>query len=583
MPIKKIIINKKTFSSITGKNGALEFYKIPKTTYDQRKLRGWNTIDAITTPKLFEGQNRTDGVKIRINGKTFASKAAAARDLGIGYSALISRIDRGKSKKEIKHKGNLPKKSRSKIKILKDTIHNLKLFAKKNSITKKEHWYLVKLDDVANIIAYYNKKIDRKKISAFEFLKNYFPKKNFYPWLFSGKGLKMPDGTWDKKENRINYIKWLIKKLGYKSKEQYYLLQEQHFAKNHGSHLLHSNSNKSRKTYDIIDLIEESFPKYKWLFWKFKKISNNLITEKQKKSLTNKELKLREIKLKNRHKLIFNWVLKKENISINSKEIYNLNNSTFKKYKGARSLLKTYRNFPDLVIALTNKKINRFKFKHLGRGFWEDRENHKLAIQHLGKELGIKKCNDWYTVMYDDFEEAGIISVLGFQEYKGSYTKCIIKNLPKCKLNESKFDRSFKYEYRARRFAVCIYGERNVIKNHHPKFLNGLELDISIPKKNLAIEYNGKQHYIYIPHFHRNRKNFLNSLANDKKKIELSAKNNVNLIVIKYNEWDGFPKSFLNIIQNKFGLSKTERSNFWRRFKKDDLYPEVMLELKKKG
>ena len=101
MPIKKIIINKKTFSSITGKNGALEFYKIPKTTYDQRKLRGWDTIDAITTPKLFEGQNRTDGVKIRINGKTFASKAAAARDLGIGYSALISRIDRGKSKKEI--------------------------------------------------------------------------------------------------------------------------------------------------------------------------------------------------------------------------------------------------------------------------------------------------------------------------------------------------------------------------------------------------------------------------------------------------------------------------------------------------
>ena len=78
----------------------------------------------------------------------------------------------------------------------------------------------------------------------------------------------------------------------------------------------------------------------------------------------------------------------------------------------------------------------------MGRGFWQDRKNHKLAIQHLGKELGIKKCNDWYTVMYDDFEKAGIISVLGFQEYKGSYAKCIIKNLPKCNLNESKF-----YEY----------------------------------------------------------------------------------------------------------------------------------------
>ena len=72
------------------------------------------------------------------------------------------------------------------------------------------------------------------------------------------------------------------------------------------------------------------------------------------------------------------------------------------------------------------------------------------------------------------------------------------------------------------------------------------------------------------------------NLAKAKEQIVIAKKNNVNLIVIKYNEWDGFPKSFLNIIQNKFGLSKTERSNFWRRFKKDDLYPEVMLELKKK-
>ena len=562
MAIKSITINGTKFRSI---NEACKFNGVKKATYSGRRNRGWGIIKSITTKTIKKKDQKTNLKRIRFSGKSFPSLKALCKFKGVPYHTFHARQKKGLSIKDSLNNersgmsGPPPKSVKERI--LECKI-NLKNFAEKENINEANDWYKIKLKKLDKVVSTLKK---FKKISTIEILRTIYPKKKFLPWLFAGKGKKVPKDTWSIKENRVNYIKWLKRYLKLKKLSSFYKLMRKDYNHNYGTGLLGSINPRTKKQFTVLELLSEAYPKYAWIPWLFEDSPNKFWQDKKN------------------HKLFFDWVLKKQKIKVTSKKIYNLNSTKFKELGGA-NILNFYDNFFNCLESIYPKiKFDRFKFFHKGRGFWEDRENHKLAIQHLGKELGIKKCNDWYTVMYDDFEEAGIISVLGFQEYKGSYAKCIIKNLPKCKLNESKFDRSFKYEYRARRFAVCIYGERNVIKNHHPKFLNGLELDISIPKKNLAIEYNGKQHYIYIPHFHRNRKNFLNSLANDKKKIELSAKNNVNLIVIKYNEWDGFPKSFLNIIQNKFGLSKTERSNFWRRFKKDDLYPEVMLELKKKG
>lgn len=40
-----------------------------------------------------------------------------------------------------------------------------------------------------------------------------------------------------------------------------------------------------------------------------------------------------------------------------------------------------------------------------------------------------------------------------------------------------------------------IMGDTPVHYNYRPLWLNGLELDIFYPSKNLALEYNGAQHY----------------------------------------------------------------------------------------
>lgn len=68
-----------------------------------------------------------------------------------------------------------------------------------------------------------------------------------------------------------------------------------------------------------------------------------------------------------------------------------------------------------------------------------------------------------------------------------------------------------------------------------PKFLKGLELDGYNKELNIAFEYNGKQHYEYTPHFHRNgEQDFINQQERDRMKYRICAKKNIKLILIPY-------------------------------------------------
>jgi hypothetical protein len=81
-------------------------------------------------------------------------------------------------------------------------------------------------------------------------------------------------------------------------------------------------------------------------------------------------------------------------------------------------------------------------------------------------------------------------------------------------------------------------------KKSRPKFLNGLELDGYNSELKLAIEYNGIQHYKYIPYFHKNGKVDLEKQQKrDYIKNELCIKNDIYLIIVPF--WIKDIKSFL--------------------------------------
>ncbi len=65
-----------------------------------------------------------------------------------------------------------------------------------------------------------------------------------------------------------------------------------------------------------------------------------------------------------------------------------------------------------------------------------------------------------------------------------------------------------------------------------------LEIDCYSPKLKLGVEYNGAQHYKFIPHFHKNKEAFRNQQYRDELKRRLCDDNNVTLIEVPYTVKD---------------------------------------------
>lgn len=97
-------------------------------------------------------------------------------------------------------------------------------------------------------------------------------------------------------------------------------------------------------------------------------------------------------------------------------------------------------------------------------------------------------------------------------------------NCPACRV--------YKNENECRNIIEELTGEKFI--KERPNFLNKLEYDGYNHDLKLAFEYNGTQHYKYIPYFHENKKKFERQKENDKTKIELSHKNGIYLIIIPY-------------------------------------------------
>lgn len=109
---------------------------------------------------------------------------------------------------------------------------------------------------------------------------------------------------------------------------------------------------------------------------------------------------------------------------------------------------------------------------------------------------------------------------------------------PKCRTKESAGEQKIK----------------NILDSFNIKYFQQYPLkdsrqlfDFFLPDYNLTIEYNGRQHYEYIPFFHKTQDGFKNQLERDEKKRLYCKQNNISLLEISYKQDNDIEE----IIKNK--------------------------------
>ena len=88
-----------------------------------------------------------------------------------------------------------------------------------------------------------------------------------------------------------------------------------------------------------------------------------------------------------------------------------------------------------------------------------------------------------------------------------------------------------------------------------------LELDIYNEGLKLAIEYNGRQHYDYVPFFHKNYEHFQTQKYRDEIKKMLCKQNGIHLIEIKYNSTPTEIATIIKLEAEKYRGSLISKNN----------------------
>ena len=121
---------------------------------------------------------------------------------------------------------------------------------------------------------------------------------------------------------------------------------------------------------------------------------------------------------------------------------------------------------------------------------------------------------------------------------KDSYVEAQIKDI----LN----DLNVKYK-QEKLITVPIWGKDHLIR-----------ADFYLPKQNCIIEFNGKQHYEYMPKYHKSEGSFKYQQERDAELEKYCLKNNINLMVFRYEDFKSgkMKRDITNMVkmQGKMGV-----------------------------
>lgn len=218
------------------------------------------------------------------------------------------------------------------------------------------------------------------------------------PW----KHGRVPNGYWDIREHRIQYLTWLGSRYGFQTPTDWYAARKSHFQNNGGGGLLR-NAYQSSVMKALVDYL----PNYDWKAWLFGGAPNGFW------------------KSPNNRQQFMNWLTVKLNI-IRTEDWYGVTGADFFAHHGGGLLNNEFNGSVQAVLLdyKPNFKWRAWRFPSVPQGFWFAPENRRSYLRWLGEELGFRTQADWKQVTRQHFyENYGSGLFVGY--YNGSTERAI--------------------------------------------------------------------------------------------------------------------------------------------------------------
>lgn len=211
-------------------------------------------------------------------------------------------------------------------------------------------------------------------------------------WMAWRLKQNIPSGYWSKKNQR-SFMEWLASELGYKNFDDWYNITSLEIQNRGGASLLAKHYGDSPS-----EMVCSIFEEHEWRRERFIRVPNGYWDNTQ-----NQRLFMDNLSNEFGYKKKEDW--------------YNV---TFQKIQqhGGSTILSKYEESPSLLLqsVYPEHHWNLFKFKTVPRNFWDEQKNQIDFLDDLGKTLGLKDMNGWYSVTKKEIQDnggAGLIAKFG--------------------------------------------------------------------------------------------------------------------------------------------------------------------------
>ncbi|MBL8872721.1 MAG: hypothetical protein JNK90_23280 [Planctomycetaceae bacterium] len=249
-----------------------------------------------------------------------------------------------------------------------NVLRYIEWFEKEVGIQSKSDWYNFENADIES--NYGGGLLTRFEYGFKSLLKYVYPEENWLEWKF----IRIPVGYWNHLDNRLRYLRWLGKTLGFKKIDDWYELKRVHFIQNCGETLL-----TLYYDHDLFKPLAELFPGYEFYPWMFDRVPDGY-WDKPENCRTYLE-----------------WLAEQLGFT-ELEQWYDVVLADFNHYFGKGYMQRFNTPYQALQFAYPDHEWLPWRFERVPQGFWEDREQVNRFMQWLGTQLGVQHASDWNSI-----------------------------------------------------------------------------------------------------------------------------------------------------------------------------------------